>query len=68
MKKHLQNHQVYDSFYNEEYFADLSGDPPNIDPDYIDEEEIYDMIDDTEFEDMDFDELGLDDYEELNLI
>jgi hypothetical protein len=68
MKNHLQNQQLYDSLYSEEYFANLSGDPPNSDPDYIDEEEIYDMIDDTEFEDMDMDELDLDDYEELDLI
>ena len=68
MKKHLQDQQVYDSFYSVEYFANLSGDPPNADPDYIDEEEIYDMIDDTEFEDLDMDELDLNDDEELNLI
>ncbi len=68
MKKHLQDQQLYDSFYSGEYFANLSGDPPNGDPDYIDEEEIYDMIDDTEFEDIDMDELDLDYHDELDLI
>jgi len=68
VKKHLQDQQLYDSFYSGEYFANLSGDPPNGDPDYIDEEEIYDMIDDTEFDDIDMDELDLDDHEELDLI
>ncbi len=68
MKKHLQNQQLYDSLFSDEYFANLSGDPPNVDPDYVDDEEIYDLIDDSDVTDLDMDELDLDDYDELNLI
>lgn len=65
MNKHLQQKQIYDSFFDENY-DQLRGDEPFFDPDAVDEKKIYDMIiEDEEIEDLN--ELDLDDDEIMYL-
>ena len=65
MNKHLQQKQIFDSFFNDEDLPIVSGDEPCIDPDCVDEEKIYEIIDDTGYSDISMNELDLDDYEDF---
>jgi len=68
MNKHLQQRQFFDSFYNEENYPHLSGDEPCLDPDCMDEEQIYNNIVDEDFSDYNMNELELDEYEDFMLL
>ena len=68
MNKHLQQKQIFDSFYNEEDLPIVSGDEPCLDPDCMDEEQIYDNIVDEDFFDYSMNELELDDYDDFMLL
>ena len=63
MNKHLQQKQIFDSFYNEENYTHLSGDEPCLDPDCMNEEQIYDNIVDDEFSDYNLNELEIEDFD-----
>ena len=66
MNKHLQQKQLYDSFFNENY-DQLQGDEPLFDPEVVDEQKIYDSINEDEFV-GNLDELNLDEDEEILFI
>jgi len=69
MNKHLQNKQIYDSIFNEEEYSQFWGDEPCVDPDCIEDQKIYDMIKEEEFDDeVNMDELELDDYNEFMIV
>jgi len=63
MSKNLLNKQIQDSFYGEEYYPAFVGDEPCLDPDCVDDEVIYDMIEDDD-SDINMNELELDDYDD----
>jgi hypothetical protein len=65
MNKHLQQKQIFDSFFNDEDLSELSGEEPCLDPDCIDEEQIYDRIEDNGYENLNMNELELDDYDDF---
>ena len=65
MNKHLQQKQIFDSFFNEEDIPELSGDEPCLDPEWLDEEQIYERIEDREIENLNMNELELDDYDDF---
>ena len=66
MNKHLQLKQLYDSFFDENY-DQLQGDEPLFDPEVVDEQKIYDSINEDEFV-GNLDELILDEDEEILFI
>jgi hypothetical protein len=66
MNKHLQQKQLYDSFFDENY-DQLQGDEPLYDPEVVDEQKIYDSINEDEFV-GNLDELNLDEDEEILFI
>jgi len=66
MNKHLQQKQLYDSFFDENY-DQLQGDEPLFDPEVVDEQKIYDSINEDEFV-GNLDELILDEDEEILFI
>jgi len=66
MNKHLQQKQLYDSFFDENY-DQLQGDEPLFDPEVVDEQKIYDSINEDEFV-GNLDELNLDEDEEILFI
>ena len=66
MNKHLQQKQLYDSFFEENY-DQLHGDEPLFDPEAVDEQKIYDSINEDVFVE-DLDELNLDEDEEILFI
>jgi len=66
MNKHLQQNQLYDSFFDENY-DQLQGDEPLYDPEVVDEQKIYDSINEDEFV-GNLDELNLDEDEEILFI
>jgi len=66
MNKHLQQKQLYDSFFDENY-DQLQGDEPLYDPEVVDEQKIYDSINENEFV-GNLDELNLDEDEEILFI
>jgi len=66
MNKHLQQKQLYDSFFDENY-DQLQGDEPLFDPEVVDEQKIYDSINEEEFV-GNLDELDLDDEDEILFI
>jgi len=66
MNKHLQLKQLYDSFFDENY-DQLQGDEPLFDPEVVDEQKIYDSINEDEFV-GNLDELNLDEDEEILFI
>ena len=66
MNKHLQQKQLYDSFFDENY-DQLRGDEPLFDPEAVDEQKIYDSINEDEFV-GNLDELILDEDEEILFI
>ena len=65
MNKHLQQKQIFDSFFNDEDLPIVSGDETCIDPNCVDEEKIYQIIDDNGYSDISLNELELDDYEDF---
>ena len=66
MNKHLQQKQLYDSFFDENY-DQLQGDEPLFDPEVVDEQKIYDSIYEDEIV-GNLDELNLDEDEEILFI
>jgi len=66
MNKHLQQKQLYDSFFDENY-DQLQGDEPLFDPEVVDEQKIYDSINEDEIV-GNLDELNLDEDEEILFI
>jgi hypothetical protein len=65
MNKHLQQKQIFDTFLSDEDLPILSGDEPCLDPECVDEEQIYEIIDHNSYEDVSMDELELDDYDDF---
>ena len=65
MNKHLQQKQIFDSFFSDEDLPILSGDEPCLDPDCMDDEQIYDIIEDNGYEDINMNVLELDDYDDF---
>jgi hypothetical protein len=65
MNKHLQQKQIFDSFFTDEDLPMLSEDEPCIDPECIDNEHIYEIIDHNGYEDISMNELELDDYDDF---
>ncbi|MCW8804156.1 MAG: hypothetical protein OQK57_07140 [Ignavibacteriaceae bacterium] len=65
MNKHLQQKQIFDSFFSDEDLPILPEEEPCIDPECIDEEKIYDIIDHNGYGEISMDELELDDYDDF---
>jgi hypothetical protein len=65
MNKHLQQKQIFDSFFNDEDLPMLSEDEPCLDPECIDNEKIYEIIDNNGYGDISMNELELDDYDDF---
>jgi hypothetical protein len=65
MNKHLQQKQIFDTFFSDEELPIVSIDEPCLDPECMDEEQIYEIIDNTGYEDISMDELELDDYDDF---
>ena len=65
MNKHLQQKQIFDSFFSDEDLPMLSVDEPCLDPECIDNEQIYEIIDHNGYEDINMNELELDDYDDF---
>jgi hypothetical protein len=65
MNKHLQQKQIFDTFLSDEDLPILSGDEPCLDPECVDEEQIYEIIDHNSYEDVTMNELELDDYDDF---
>ena len=65
MNKHLQQKQIFDTFFSEEDLPIVSVDEPCMDPDCVDEEQIYEILDDSGYQDISMDELELDDYDDF---
>ena len=65
MNKHLQQKQIFDTFFSDEELPIVSGDEPCLDPDCIDEEQIYEILDDNGYQDISMDELELEDYDDF---
>jgi len=65
MNKHLQQKQIFDSFFSDEDLPVLSVDEPCLDPECIDNEQIYEIIDHNGYEDISMNELELDDYDDF---
>jgi len=65
MNKHLQQKQIFDTFFSDEDLPIVSVDEPCMDPDCVDEEQIYEILDDSGYQDISMDELELDDYDDF---
>ena len=65
MNKHLQQKQIFDTFFSDEELPIVSVDEPCLDPDCIDEEQIYEILDDNGYQDICMDELELEDYDDF---
>jgi hypothetical protein len=65
MNKHLQQKQIFDSFFNDEDIPMQSVDEPCMDPDCIDNEQIYEIIDHNGYGEISMNELELDDYDDF---
>ena len=65
MNKHLQQKQIFETFFNDEEMPILSSDEPCLDPDCVDEEQIYEIIDQNGYEHINMNELELDDYDDF---
>lgn len=65
MNKHLQQKQIFDTFLSDEDLPIISGDEPCLDPECVDEEQIYEIIDHNGYEDINMNELELDDYDDF---
>ena len=65
MNKHLQQKQIFDSFFNDEDLPIMSEEDPCLDPDSVDDEQIYQNIDNISYSELTMDELELDDYDDF---
>ncbi|MDH3268118.1 MAG: hypothetical protein OEM46_04615 [Ignavibacteria bacterium] len=65
MNKHLQQKQIFDSFFSEEDLPILSEDDPCLDPDCMEDEQIYEIIDNNGYAHINMNELELDDYDDF---
>jgi len=65
MNKHLQQKQFFDTFLSDEDLPIISGDEPCLDPECVDEEQIYEIIDHNNYEGVSMNELELDDYDDF---
>jgi hypothetical protein len=65
MNKHLQQKQIFDSFFGDEDLPILSEDDPCLDPDCMDDEQIYEIIDNNGYEHISINELELEDYDDF---
>ena len=65
MNKHLQQKQIFDSFFTDEDLPMPSEDEPCLDPECINNEQIYEIIDHNGYEDISMNELELDDYDDF---
>jgi hypothetical protein len=65
MNKHLQKKQIFDSFFNDEDLPILSDDEPCLDPECIDNERIYEIIDNHGYGEINMNEMDLDDYDDF---
>ena len=65
MNNHLQQKQIFDTFFSDEELPIVSVDEPCLDPDCIDEEQIYEILDDNGYQDISMDELELEDYDDF---
>ena len=65
MNKHLQQKQIFDSFFNEDDLPIAYEDEPCLDPDCVDEEKIYEIIDNNGYEEISMNELELEDYDDF---
>ena len=65
MNKHLQQKQIFDSFFGDEDLPIMSEEDPCLDPDCMDDEEIYEIIDNNSYGEISMDELELDDYDDF---
>jgi hypothetical protein len=65
MNKHLQQKQIFDLFFNEEDLPEISGEEPCPDPDHMNDEQIYDIIDHKGYGEINMNELELDDYDDF---
>ena len=65
MNKHLQQKQIFDSFFNDEDLPIMSEEDPCLDPDLVDDEQIYQNIDNISYGELTLDELELDDYDDF---
>ena len=65
MNKHLQQKQIFDSFFSEEDLPILSEEDPCLDPDCMDDEQIYEIIDNNGYAHINMNELELDDYDDF---
>lgn len=65
MNKHLQQKQIFDSFFSDEELPLLSEEDTCLDPDCIDDDQIYDIIDHKGYGEINMNELELDDYDDF---
>lgn len=65
MSKYLQQKQIFDSFFSDEDLPILSEEEPCIDPECMDEEKIYDIIENNGYGEISMNELELDDYDDF---
>jgi len=65
MNKHLQQKQIFDSFFNDEDLPVLSVEEPCMDPECVDNEQIYEIIDHNGYGEISMNELELDDYDDF---
>ena len=65
MNKHLQQKQIFDSFFSDEDLPITYEDEPCLDPDCVDEEHIYEIIDNNGYEEITMNELELEDYDDF---
>jgi hypothetical protein len=65
MNKHLQQKQIFDSFFSDDDLPILSEEDPCLDPECMDDEQIYEIIDNTSYSEISMNELELDDYNDF---
>lgn len=65
MNKHLQQKQIFDSFFSDEDLPIMSEEDPCLDPECMDDEQIYEIIDNTSYGEISMNELELDEYDDF---
>ena len=65
MNKHLQQKQIFDSFFSDEDLPILSEEDSCFDLEYMDDEQIYEIIDNTSYPEISMNELELDVYNDF---
>jgi len=65
MNKHLQQKQIFDSFFSDDDLPILSEEDPCLDPECMDDEQIYEIIDNTSYSEISMNELELDEYNDF---